>query len=42
MIAFALLYVHLVSFSSTNCSFLLLDSLPVEVVLVTFRLFSFV
>jgi hypothetical protein len=40
MIAFVLLYVHFLSFSSTNCSFLLLDSLPVEVVLVTRRLFS--
>jgi hypothetical protein len=40
MIAYVLLYVHLVSFFSTNCSFLPLDSLPVEVVLVTRRLFN--
>jgi hypothetical protein len=40
MIALVLLYVHCFSFRSTNCSFLLVDSLPVEVVLVTRRLFS--
>jgi hypothetical protein len=40
MIAFVLLYLHLFSFSSTNCSFLLVGPLPVGVVLGTRRLFS--
>jgi hypothetical protein len=40
MIAFVLLYLHFSSFSSTNCSFLLMGPLQVEVVLATRRLFS--
>jgi hypothetical protein len=39
-IAFVLLYLHFLSFSSTNCSFLLIGPLPVEVVLATRRLFT--
>jgi hypothetical protein len=40
MIAFVLLYFHLFSFLSTNCLFLVVGPLPVEVVLATRRLFS--
>jgi hypothetical protein len=40
MITFVLLYLHFLSFSSTNCSFLLMGPLPVGVVLATRRLFS--